>query len=100
MDPASNEYAEAKKRWQQRNTDGRFCYDEFGKLERCWNPPRFTFTDVSMPPGISDGWPSDAEYEPHPVVVEHVWDARAFVSRIARGVRFFGWRSVLRGSWR
>ena len=75
MDTGSSAYALAKKTWQQRNSDGKFCYDEQGVLVRCQNPPGWTFTDAAMPAGMSDDWASDAEYAAHVVLVEHVWDS-------------------------
>lgn len=75
MDPASSAYATAKKKWNQRNSDGKFCYDEAGNLTQCQSPPGFTFTEAAMPAGMSDDWTADAEYSAHAVLVEHVWDA-------------------------
>ena len=62
MPVRSSAYFLARKMFQQRNSDAKVCMDEWGNREACWSPPAFTYADVDMPPGLSDQWPSDAEY--------------------------------------
>lgn len=83
MDRQSSVYYAARKAYQQRNSDGKDCYDEFGQLVTCQSPPSFTFTDAAMPPeGLGDSSVNrylsdpnpDSEYQRRVILQRHVYD--------------------------
>jgi len=49
----SSALAAAKHAWEQRNSNGKNCYDEMGELAECQPPPSFTF--VPSPISIIHG---------------------------------------------